>query len=203
MRTDLVIFDLDGVLVDACEWHRIALNEALKEVCNYEISLNEHNSTFNGIPTKIKLNILKKQNIIQDKDVHEIYKKKQIKTIEIINSKCTVRQEKIDMIDFLKSNGIKVACYTNSIRETGSLMLKKTGIYDLLDLFISNQEVLKPKPDPSGYIKIMQHFKVNRSNTLIIEDSQKGLQAALDSGAKVIKVIGPDCVNIRLFKGEK
>ena len=27
----LVIFDMDGVLVDACEWHRIALNEALKE----------------------------------------------------------------------------------------------------------------------------------------------------------------------------
>ena len=35
---ELVIFDLDGVLVDACEWHRVALNEALQEVCQYEIS---------------------------------------------------------------------------------------------------------------------------------------------------------------------
>lgn len=33
----LIIFDLDGVLVDACEWHRIALNLALKERCSYEI----------------------------------------------------------------------------------------------------------------------------------------------------------------------
>ena len=55
MNGKLVIFDLDGVLVDACEWHRIALNEALKKVCNYEISLEDHYSTFNGIPTRVKL----------------------------------------------------------------------------------------------------------------------------------------------------
>ena len=55
MRGKLVIFDLDGVLVDACEWHRIALNEALKKACDYEISLEDHYSTFNGIPTRVKL----------------------------------------------------------------------------------------------------------------------------------------------------
>lgn len=203
MQIDLVIFDLDGVLVDACEWHRLALNEALKEVCNYEISLKEHNQTFNGIPTKVKLDILKKQNIIQDKEVEEIYKKKQTKTIEIINNNCFVRHEKINMIKFLKSNGIKVACYTNSIRETGSLMLKKTGVYELFDLFVSNQEVPKPKPDPIGYIQIMEHFGINKSNTLIIEDSEKGLLAALNSGAKVIKVAGPDHVNIELFRSKR
>ena len=49
----LIIFDLDGVLVDACEWHRVALNKALKEVSNYEISLQDHYSTFNGIPTRV------------------------------------------------------------------------------------------------------------------------------------------------------
>ena len=203
MQIDLVIFDLDGVLVDACEWHRLALNEALKEVCNYEISLKEHNQIFNGIPTKVKLDILKKQNIIQDKDIEEIYKKKQTKTMEIINNNCLVRHEKINMIEFLRSNKIKVACYTNSIRETGSLMLKKTGIYDLLDLFVSNQEVAKPKPDPIGYIKIMERFGVDKCNTLIIEDSEKGLLAALNSGAKVIKVAGPDHVNIELFRSKR
>jgi beta-phosphoglucomutase len=107
------------------------------------------------------------------------------------------------MIKFLKSNGIKVACYTNSIRETGYLMLKKAGIYDLFDLFISNQEVTKPKPDPIGYIEIMKYFGIDKSNTLIVEDSEKGLQAALNSGAKVVKVKGPDQVNIELFGSKK
>ena len=65
----LVIFDLDGVLVNACEWHRVALNEALRDVCNYEISLEDHYSTFNGIPTKKKLDILKECGIIREEDI--------------------------------------------------------------------------------------------------------------------------------------
>jgi len=55
---DMVIFDLDGVLVDACEWHRIALNEALEEICGYKISLEDHYKIYNGIPTRKKLEIL-------------------------------------------------------------------------------------------------------------------------------------------------
>ena len=55
MKSKLVIFDLDGVLVDACDWHRIALNRALKQACDYEISPEDHYSTFNGIPTRVKL----------------------------------------------------------------------------------------------------------------------------------------------------
>ena len=53
-KIKLVIFDLDGVLVDACEWHRAALNKALLEICDYEISQEDHYSVFNGIPTKVK-----------------------------------------------------------------------------------------------------------------------------------------------------
>tara|TARA_Y100001938_G_scaffold148191_1_gene231225 strand:+ start:7393 stop:8004 length:612 start_codon:yes stop_codon:yes gene_type:complete len=200
MNIDLVIFDLDGVLVDACEWHRLALNEALKEVCNYEISLDEHYSTFNGIPTKKKLNILTKTDIIKQKDIQCIYDKKQAKTLEIIRTHCKIRQEKIDMLKYLKANNVKIACYTNSIRQTGSLMLKKTGIYDLFDLFLSNQDVPEPKPNPIGYTQVMEYFGISKQNTLIIEDSPKGLSAALDSGARVVKVNNPDDVDVLLFR---
>ena len=66
----LFIFDLDGVLVDACEWHKNALNEALHKVCSYKISKEEHISTFNGIPTREKLKILSLRGII-DEAKHE------------------------------------------------------------------------------------------------------------------------------------
>ena len=60
---------MDGVLVDACEWHRIALNKALLEICNYEISLEEHFKEFNGIPTKIKLKKLADKKIIPNDEI--------------------------------------------------------------------------------------------------------------------------------------
>ena len=88
MEVKLVIFDLDGVLVDACEWHRLALNEALKEVSDYEISLDDHYKTFNGIPTQVKLDKLTEMGIIEEHHHKEIYDLKQSKTLEIINKKC-------------------------------------------------------------------------------------------------------------------
>ena len=40
-----ILFDLDGVLVDACDWHYLALNRALDEVVGFTISREDHVST--------------------------------------------------------------------------------------------------------------------------------------------------------------
>ena len=98
----LVVFDLDGVLVDACEWHRIALNQALREVCNYEISLDEHYSTFNGIPTKVKLEKLTDMGILQRDQHMEVYDRKQELTIKTIEEHAEYRKEKVAKQKMLK-----------------------------------------------------------------------------------------------------
>ncbi len=197
----LVIFDLDGVLVDACEWHRIALNKALQEVCNYEISLEQHYKEYNGIPTKIKLIKLNEKGLVHKQDFQLIEDLKQKYTIDLINNTAFIRQEKIDVLNLLNKKQIKTACYTNSIRQTAELMLYKTGILNLFDLILTNQDVNMPKPHPEGYIKIINQFKCLPNETLIIEDSPKGFEAAYLSGAKVFKVNNQEQVNIELFRG--
>ena len=195
----LVIFDLDGVLVDACEWHRIALNEALSEVCDYRISDKDHEKTFNGIPTRSKLNILSDMKIISPDCHEEVYRIKQKKTIEAIKKNSKNRSEKIKMINMLREKEITVCCFTNSIRETAELMLKTSGVIDLFDMIVTNQDVKNPKPDPEGYLKILSHFKISSEDTLIVEDSPKGIEAAILSGCKVIGVKNAEDVNIDLF----
>jgi HAD superfamily hydrolase (TIGR01509 family) len=200
MDTKLIIFDMDGVLVDACEWHRIALNEALQEVCNYQISLEDHYKIFNGIPTKVKLKKLKELGIVKEEYFEKIENLKQKKTIDIINKMANERQEKIELLKYIKSKNLKTACYTNSIRMTAELMLKKTGVLSFLDLLITNQDVNKPKPHPEGYLLILKSLNISKNNTIIIEDSPNGLQAATLSGCRVLKVEGPEDVNIKLLK---
>jgi len=200
METKMIIFDLDGVLVDACEWHRVALNESLKQISNYEISMDEHISTFNGIPTRKKLKILSERGVIQPALEDQIYELKQYKTLEIIKRDATIREEKIDLIKELRSKNIKVACFTNSIRQTATLMLKKTGIIDLFDVIITNQDVQEPKPSPEGYNKIINMYNFDKNEIIIIEDSPKGIQAAKSSGCRVIQVNNPDDVNLDLLK---
>ena len=195
----LVTFDLDGVLVDACEWHRIALNESLKEICDYEISLEDHYKIFNGIPTKVKLNKLTEMGILEKEKHEQVYKLKQEKTVKIISENANLRQEKIDLINWLKEKQLHVACYTNSIRMTADLMLERTGILNLFELVVTNQDVENPKPHPEGYLKVLEHFKVEKSSMLIIEDSPKGIAAATASGCHIIQVRNPDDVCIELF----
>ena len=200
MKVDLVIFDLDGVLVDACEWHRVALNKALKKVCDYEISLEDHHSTFNGIPTKVKLNKLTEMNVLLPELHQKIYNLKQQKTIETISENAALREEKVELIKFLRNNSCFIACFTNSIRQTALLMLEKTGVLEHLDYLVTNEDVSNCKPDPEGYNFLVDKFNVDKNNVIIVEDSPKGLEAAYASGCQVIKVNNPDDVNIGLFK---
>jgi len=197
----MFIFDLDGVLVEACDWHRDALNEALREICKYEISQEDHRSIFNGIPTSKKLEILSRRGVVPRHKHREINELKQEKTIKIINEKANERGEKIEMIKAIKKKGHIVCCYTNSIRRTAELMLEKTGIGGLFDHVLTNQDVKNSKPDPEGYLYLMGKYEISPERTYIIEDSPKGLKAAINSGAKVISVKDSHEVDLSLLGG--
>lgn len=200
MSAKLIIFDLDGVLIDACEWHFQSLNDALSEICNYKISRKDHESIFNGIPTKKKLNILSKQNLLKKIDHDLVFKKKQEYTIDKIKNHAGLDVDKIEMIKLLKKQGHIVACFTNSIEKTAHLMLKKIGVFELLDMIITNQDVKNSKPSPEGYFMVIDEFNMSIGDVIIIEDSPKGLEAAYKTGAHVIPVMNATQVNYSLVK---
>ena len=192
----LVCFDLDGVLVDACDWHKEALNDALHDVCNYRIDPEEHEKNYNGLPTKKKLDMLTEKGIVPLEEHGRIFDLKQKNTIDRINKIPSYDQSKVDLLKLLKSKNVHLACVTNSIRKTANLMLEKTGIYDIFDLIITNEDVAKPKPNPEGYTKALEYFNVDCTNAMIVEDSDKGYAAAVASGCFVLKVNNATQVNI-------
>lgn len=177
MDIKCVLFDLDGVLVDACDWHYEALNIALVLNKKLPITREDHEKTFNGLPTKIKLDLLG----ISSKEGEEINKQKQKHTIDIIRSCATIMPEKIELLSYLKDNGIKVACVTNSIRETTEAMLSATGQIHLFDIIITNEDVKRNKPNPDCYNYAIHILEVDPSKCLCVEDSPKGIQAAKSS----------------------
>ena len=177
----LIVFDLDGVLVDACDWHKTALNKALRESGYETISDYDHEHKYNGLPTRVKLD---QMGIPKEEQPH-INDLKQKYTKQEIEKGINVSIEKIELFNELKARGYYIACYTNCITETAHMMLRKLGVLDLFDKVLTNQMVTKPKPSPEGYVLLMEHFKVPEERTLIIEDSPKGVAAAIASGANV------------------
>ena len=183
-----ILYDLDGVLVDATEWHYESLNIALKEIAGFIIERDEHISTFNGIPTKKKMEILNEQNRLSPKLFQKVWDKKQEKTKEVIERSASIDQNKIRLHNNTKN--MKKACITNSIRETAMLMLEKTGQLEFMDFVISNEDVTEPKPSPEGYNLAMKRLKLEPHECMIVEDAPKGIEAAKLSGANVYEVSG-------------
>lgn len=185
MKVECVLFDLDGVLVNACDWHYDSLNRALDCHGLPLITIEDHVSKYNGLPTKVKLKMLGLDECMIKKINHS----KQTYTLETIRKNGNVMPEKIELHKFLKNNSIKIGCVTNSIRETAVEMLKITGQYDYIDLLVSNEDVLKNKPHPECYNLAIQKLRVNPMATICVEDSSKGIEAAMKSLAKHLWVV--------------
>jgi HAD superfamily hydrolase (TIGR01509 family) len=183
-----ILYDLDGVLVDATEWHYESLNVALKEIAGFVIERDEHISTFNGIPTQKKMEILNEQNRLSPKLFQKVWDKKQEKTKEVIEQSASIDQNKIRLHENTKN--LKKVCVTNSIRETAKLMLEKTGQLKFMNFVISNEDVTDPKPSPEGYNLAMKRLKLEPNECMIVEDAPKGIEAAKLSGAHVYEVNG-------------
>ena len=189
----LVVFDMDGVLIDARELHYDSLNRALREIDpKYEIGRAEHLSTYDGLPTSKKLKILSDKKRLPE-DMHTtIWELKQKKTIEIIKNEMTHDERVINILKRLKIEGYKIYVASNSIRETVKIMLLKKGLLEYVDFFFSNQDVKYPKPNPEIYLRCMIHAGVGPYETVVVEDSHVGRKAAQSSGASLCSVINTD-----------
>lgn len=184
----LIIFDLDGVLIDAKDIHYEALNLALERVDKtFSINFNEHLSTYDGLKTIDKLKLLTKSKGLQEIYYDRVWQDKQHFTHRRLSS-LQESKKLIEIFEYLHSTGYKIACCSNSIRKTVLLVLSKLGIIQYFDYILSNEDVRNSKPYPEIYWNAMKEFSVLPEETLIIEDSPIGLLAASRTGASILRV---------------
>jgi HAD superfamily hydrolase (TIGR01509 family) len=184
----LIIFDLDGVLVDAKKIHFDALNTALCEIdIKYKIGWDEHLNIYDGLKTNQKLELLKTNKGLPSESHEIVWKRKQELTTDLLDE-INVDYDLINTIKKLTESGYKIACASNSIKKSVYKMLSKRKIIDFFDLILSNEDVTSSKPHPEIYWKCMTYFKVLPEEVLIIEDSPNGLLAAFRSNSNVMRV---------------
>ena len=194
----LVIFDLDGVLVEAKNIHYKALNEALGK--KYAISWNEHLSTYDGLKTNQKLNMLSSKKGLPTKLHPDIWEKKQKLTLEKLKELQPDTKLQLLMSSLSKDN-YKIAVCSNSIRKTVLTVLSKLGIMEYMDLVMSNEDVKNSKPHPEIYWKAISMMSCLPEETLIVEDSPYGLLAAARSKSYILRVKNPQEVTYNtIFK---
>lgn len=188
----LIILDLDGVLVDSRELHFISLNKALKELGDkYVLSKEEHLCKYDALTTTQKLKKLTLEKNLPKEYHNKVWKLKQQKTLQEIDN--YHRDHRIvDILKKIKSQNYKIACATNSIRETSKLMLIRKGFFDHIDFLYSNEDVNNPKPNAEIYMRCMIKAGVSPDETVIVEDSHIGRKGATRSGAHLCAVKDPN-----------
>ncbi len=197
-----IIFDLDGVLIDATGWHYEALNKALN-LFGHQIGPDDHIKIYNGLPTNEKLKIMTQKNGFPI-GLHETIKLMKRKyTDEIVNLNCRPNHEKQLMLNHLKNRGYALACCSNAQKYSVQKMLKLSQIEHFFDHIIGNDEGYAPKPAPDIYLAAFKKLGIKPKEAIIIEDAPYGIAAAKASGAKVISVKSCKDVNLSLFVKNK
>jgi len=182
-----VIFDMDGVLIDAKDWHFEALNKALT-IFGLNINRYDHLVTFDGLSTSQKLNILSKTHVLPSILHGFINEMKQQYTMDITYQLCKPIFHHQYALSKLKQKGYKLAVASNSIRNTVKVMMERSSLIEYLDFYLSNQDVKHGKPDPEIYNLAIKKLGLKPDQCLIVEDNENGLKAAKNSGAHVLKV---------------
>lgn len=181
-----IMFDLDGTLVDAKDWHFRALNKALQDVAGFEITPRESETTFCGQPTRVKLKALADVGRLDPSKFDSIFNLKQYYTMMMIRDYCRPDPIKISMMVALR--GYRKACVTNCISKTAYEMLVLSGLNRYLDYVQGNEATRYPKPSAAPYLHAMAYMNVSPDKVLAVEDNHHGIESAHGSGARVLEI---------------
>ena len=154
----------------------------------YTIERYEHLTSFDGLPTSVKLEKLSVEKGLP-RSLHKfINEMKQRYTMTEIHNKCRPVFIHEYALSRLKSEGYKIAVCSNSIRRTIETMMEYAGLSSYLDLIMSNEDVKKSKPNPEIYLTAMERFGLKPKECLICEDNENGIKAAESSGGNLLKI---------------
>jgi len=182
MKTKLALFDLDGTLFDTGEVNFMAYKTALEE-CGFSLDHDYYVDKCNGMQYKVFLPGIVGHNVEIMERVH--IRKKAL--YESFLNRAKINKHLFSIARALKED-YYIAIVTTASKKNTMEILNYFHKTDLFDLILTQEDIQQPKPDPEGFLKAMEYFKINGENTVIFEDSQVGIMAAKECNATVMVV---------------
>lgn len=188
MEIKAVIFDLDGVIVSTDEYHY----QAWKSISDEQNIYFDRgiNNRLRGVSRAESLEIVlekanreytqaEKEVLLEEKNNIYKYLLKNLSSSDILPGVNEV-------LDYLKSNNIKVAIGSSS--KNTSLILQKIGLLNSFDAIVDGTMIKKSKPDPEVFIMVADKLNVLSEECIAVEDAKAGVEAALAGNMKVAAI---------------
>ncbi len=173
----LAIFDMDGTLFNTDEVNYTSYKKALNKY-KYDITYQQYKDEMLGKAYKDFL-----PKLVDITLVETIHNEKINLYVENIHH-AKINQSLFDIIDSIKGLYF-IALVTTASKNNTFDLLNYFNKISSFDLIITSNDVSKNKPDPEGFLKAMEYFKVSPENTIIFEDSEIGVKAAKQTKAQI------------------
>jgi len=102
--------------------------------------------------------------------------------------RCTVLPHAMAVLQEVRGNGLRIGLATLSYRDQVQTVLAALGLMNAFDLIVTQDDVLRGKPDPEIFLFAARGLGISPAACLVIEDSLAGVQAALAAGMWCIAV---------------
>ena len=189
----LVIFDVDGTLVDS---EVVFVKAAIK---NMEV--NGYNIPMSAIMGIIGQNRVAGQKLIESTQDDSFDYDKYIKNYEKIRSEILekeplkLKKGALNILNYCKEHGIRMAIATSTYREKQVKVLKNLGIIDYFDYMVFGDEIKNSKPAPDIYLKVYERYNYDKDEMIIYEDSNNGILSGYNAGIRVVYI--KDIVDVK------
>lgn len=187
MQDTAFLFDMDGVIAHTNPFHAKAF-EAFLDKYGISYDLPEFEQHMYGKHNSYIMSHFFKRPIAGD-ELIALEQEKEALFREIYANHIEAIPGFISFLGSLKQNGIKTAVATSAPRSNMDLIVDGLQIRDLMDSFMSSENVKKHKPDPEIYLESAALLNVARERCIVFEDSYSGVTAALNAEMKVVGVL--------------
>lgn len=188
----VVVFDLDGVVLDAKELHRQCFIEACKMGAGLIIDEEFHESHLEALSTKQKIARLLDMKLLKDEnEAFEVsFRKQELTVARIPTAPLTVPWMQ-SIFAHIKDRGFGLALCSNSVRSTCTTALQSYDLLKYFDAVVSNEDVRWQKPSPAPYLTVAAMMNTVPSRLIVFEDSAVGIASAHSAGCIVTPVFDP------------
>lgn len=197
-----VIFDMDGVLIDSEPLHYKSNYITLKKYFNIELDY-EYYKQFIGSTINSMWKTIKDEFELVDYSAEELLQMNEEILQELVKTEGYGEIKGVaEFVKELKGQGYHLAVASSSKRDKIERNLNNLGIRDCFEVVVSGVELDRPKPYPDIFLKAAEELEIKPRESIVIEDSENGVRAAIGAGIPVVGFVNPSSGNQDLSQAD-
>ncbi len=207
-----IIFDMDGVLIDAMPFHCKAIQTAAKQEVNIDIAQRDV-YLLEGMPGEDMFSELLRhkrytgiiEELSDDDDdsnkldsiAHRIHERKK-KIFQQINASAPINGARELLIS---TTSCKKALVSGAAKQEVDSIVNKYFGKNVFDIVVSGEDLVEGKPSPDPFRTALMKMSLTRSEAIVVENAPLGVKAANNAGIKCIVTLNNTSLKISDFEG--